>query len=913
MESKEANHDQNDLLSSTTYQHKVFEKKWQSFWNEKKVFAVPSVSAKKSFTILMPPPNVTSKLHMGHGTTYTYQDIMIRRQRMLGKNAFWLPGTDHAGIATQMMVERELLESEGKKKEDLGRQAFVKRCEDWKEKYGGIIYDQFQTIGFSADYDRKSYTMDPHLSLAVRHVFHQLYSEGLIYRGERLVNWDPVLKTAISDDEIESKEVNGKLYHIRYAIENSEEFLTVATTRPETLLGDTAVCVNPEDERYRHLIGKSVIVPICGRRIPVIADDYVKVDFGTGALKITPAHDPNDFLIGKKHNLPFINVFDDNAQLNENTPEGWRGLDRFVAREKITQELKNQQLLEKQVSYRHTVPHSDRSKAVIEPKLSKQWFVKMESLARPAAEAARNGELCFYPDSWKKTYLHWLDHIEDWCISRQLWWGHQIPVYTCADCSHVFSSVEEPQNCTSCQSTKLQQDPDVLDTWFSSWLWPLSPLGWPDPKLMREKGFDQFYPSHVLVTAPEIIFLWVARMVMAGIKFTGKVPFKDVYLTAVVTDKNGVKFSKTLGNGIDPVEVIDTYGADAVRFTGVSMAPLGGRIMMDLTDFQNGARFVNKLWNASRFLHKLLNESNSQDRHFLQLSEATKDPIASWLIGRLGETSRKINELFDTYRLNEAIEVLYHFFWDDYCDWALESLKFYASSGEKSDFERVERLSSAVLYTFDSILRLSHPVMPYITEELWQNLPHHPDLKRSETICNAAYPTVENTFKPTGNGLQVTAGWEFVRSLIGAIRSARQQVNIPKKDRLEVSLFLTEQNQDILDSILNEKNFLSFQAGISSLKMITDKVLRPAKSLSSVGKGFTAFISVGDRIDLEKEKRRLETEQKRISGVVNGLKNKLANPSFSERAPAEVLEQTKTQLDNMLTQLSVVEESLRGF
>lgn len=890
--------------SASTYNPKSYESRIWKAWIEADLFHADKNQKKPPYGILMPPPNVTSQLHMGHGTCYTFQDLLIRWHRMKGFAACWLPGTDHAGIATQMMVEKDLLQQEGKTRKDLGRDEFVARCQNWKDKYGGQIYSQFERIGFSADWQRKSYTMDPHLSDAVRYVFVTLYKEGLIYRGERLVNWDPVLQTAISDDEIENKEIQGQIWSLRYPIEGSDEYIVVATTRPETMLGDSAVAVHPDDVRYKHLVGRRVRLPLVDRLIPIIADDYVKSEFGSGAVKITPAHDPNDFEVGKRHNLPFIEVFNDDATMNDNVPEAYRGLDRFDARKKVVKAFKELGLFEKEESHKHSVPHSDRSKSIIEPKLSQQWYVKMAEMAKLAADAARKDELKFYPESWKKTYLYWLDNIQDWCISRQLWWGHRIPIYYCQSCQHVNCEIQEPTSCEKCGSSSLEQDEDVLDTWFSSWLWPLSPFGWPNREEEQKRQLDFFYPTNVLITAPEIIFLWVARMVMAGLKFKGKVPFRDIYFSAVVTDKQGRKFSKTLGNGIDPLEVIDKHGADAVRFTGVSQAPLGGRIAMEVGDFETGARFVNKLWNATRFLLRALGDANLGNSLSLStLSSFTPDMPSQWLINELRVTTAKVNQCFESYRLNEGVEAIYHFIWGSFCDWGLEAAKDALSGDDES--QKLEVLS-VLIYVLDGALRLAHPIVPFITEELWQKLPRHPDweIPQKSFIAVADYPSAE---KIPAYPLAAEK-WRAVMDLITGIRSARQQVGLPSKQILDVYIKCSE---NLINALELVKPRIKRLANVNEVRVGID-LDRPEQSLVNVGNGYECYIPVAGLVDFDKERLRLRTEIARIEKIVNGLNSKLGNENFIKRAPEDVVAKSTDQRNNLQNQLSVLRANLES-
>ena len=877
----------------TTYDHKKYEKKWWNHWEQGGWFHAHADSKKPPYTILIPPPNVTARLHMGHGLNNTIQDILIRWKRMLGFNSCWLPGTDHAGIATQMMVEKSL-EAEGTSRLELGREKFLQKCVDWKDENGGMIIEQLKRLGASCDWDREAYTMSPHLSKAVRRIFVDLFDKGLIYRGERLVNWDPVLKTAISDDEVVSEDVNGNLWYYRYPLEGDpEQGVVIATTRPETMFGDTAVAVHPEDERFKHLIGKNVIVPFVDRAIPVIADDYVKSEYGSGCVKITPAHDPNDFEMGKRHDLPFINVMNIDGSMNEVCPEPFCGLDRFEARKLVVKKLKELKLLEKTESNRHAVPFSDRSKVPIEPRLSKQWYVKMAELAKPAIEAAKSKELKFYPPSWEKTYLHWLENIQDWCISRQLWWGHQIPIWYCGDCGEVTTGLEDPSECAHCQSSDLKQDEDVLDTWFSSWLWPLSPFGWPE----ETDDLKAFFPSAVLITAPEIIYLWVARMVMVSYFTKGALPFKDVYFNATICDKQGRKFSKTLGNGIDPLKVIDQFGADSVRYTCVSLAPLGGRVKMAETDFDAGNKFINKIWNAYRFLMGKLDEKVG----IKALDHKALDLPSKWLLQEFNRTASEMEQYLGKYQINEAVEALFHLTWRSYCDWGLEAAKD-ALDGEPS--QQKEQTLSALVFVFEGIMRLASPVMPFITEEIWQNLPKHPAWEKPESLMIAQYPQSGSLPSFESEGRQ----WKQVQELISHVRSVRTQAKVPPKDKLEAFVRCDKKFADLLGQ--SEKWVLRL-AGVSALT-VGEQVEKPEKCLVATGKGWTLYVPVGQYLDFEKEKARLESEVKRVERIVKGLEGKLNNPNFVKKAPKEVVEQSTAQLENMQGQLSSLKENLES-
>jgi valyl-tRNA synthetase len=878
-----------------TYDHKRYEPEWYQFWLDEDLFSSEPDSAKEPFVILMPPPNVTSQLHMGHGTGYSFQDLLIRWKRMSGYDACWLPGTDHAGIATQMMVERSLQES-GETRQELGRENFFERCEQWRTKYGEIILEQFRKLGFSCDWDRVAYTMDQHLSMAVRHVFVELFEQGLIYRGERLVNWDCHLQTAVSDDEVESIETQGHLWFYRYKVQGSDRHIPIATTRPETMLGDSAVAVNPEDDRFKDLIGKKVELPFVNRVVPIIGDDYVKSEFGTGAVKITPAHDHNDFEIGKRHKLAMINVMDIDGSMNASCPDEFRGKDRFEARRMIIDGLKELGLFDKVDNYKNTLPHSERSKTVIEPRLSQQWFVSMKELAAPAADAARTGEVNFYPDAWKKTYLYWLDNVQDWCISRQLWWGHRIPVWHCADCQGHTTGMETPKSCSHCSSENISQDKDVLDTWFSSWLWPMSPFGWPDPASEKTLGFHKYYPSNVLVTATEIIFLWVARMIMAGLKFKGEVPFKDVYFNATVCDKKGRKFSKTLGNGIDPLEVIETHGADAVRYTAVSLAPLGGRIKMSPSDFETGARFSNKIWNAARFMLRSIDSGAAlPSLKTCELSHHQK-----WIVNRVHVAAESVDKKFSSYRLNDAVQDIYHLAWSSFCDWEIECSKSVLSNSEHPDFKAT---ASTLVYCFDQILRLLHPVMPFITEELWQKLPHHPDLDRPKSISIAHYPTPRSVPSFSTEATQ----WEKLMGTITVLRNLRAQGQYSPKEKSDATLQLHQQDLAVFEANMQIIEQLS---GCQNL-VINCKTEKVPQALVGVFENVRAFVTVDERIDLAKERSKLEADLTKTTGVVAGMQKKLGNENFVRNAPQEVIAETKQKIVDMSSKIESLKMSIQ--
>ncbi|MFK7872892.1 MAG: valine--tRNA ligase [Oligoflexales bacterium] len=870
---------------SPRYNHADYEKKWWQHWEDGGWFhGDEKDTSREAYTVLLPPPNVTDRLHMGHGLNSTIQDILVRWKRMDGYNCCWVPGTDHAGIATQMMVEKSL-EKEGVSRKELGREEFLKRCESWKERNGGMIIQQLKRMGASCDWEREAYTMTPSLSQAVRKIFVDLYDKGLIYRKQRLVNWDPKLQTAISDDEVENKDESGHLWHFRYPLVDDEErYLIVATTRPETMLGDTAVAVHPEDARYQDLIGRKVRVPFVDREVPIIADDYVKMEFGTGCVKITPAHDPNDFEMGLRHSLPMINVMTDAGAMTDICKD-YEGLDRFAARKAIVKDMDQRGLLEKVESTKHAVPYSERGKVPIEPRLSMQWFVKMQDLAAPAISAVHDGELKFHPESANKTYMHWMENIQDWCISRQLWWGHRIPIWYCRSCDAHTSGMEDPTECKACGHTDLYQDEDVLDTWFSSWLWPLSPFGWPE----KTPDFKTFFPTQVLVTAQDIIFLWVARMVMVSCYACDEVPFKDVYFNSLVCDKSGKKFSKTLGNGIDPLEMIDQCGADAVRFTLMNLAPLGGRVKMAKSDFDTGGRLVNKLWNAARFLQTRLEGTEIQD-----FNPEALDVPTSWLLQEFKETTERMRYGLDSYHMNEASDALYQFIWKAFCDWGVEAFK------ESSDSKQ----ASVLVYVFEGLLRLASPFMPFVTEEIWDALPPHPRWERASSLVVSDYPKAEAIPSPSA---EKSLGWKRMQDLISGIRSVRTQAGVPPKETLDIAVQCDEQVASILKQSLPWVQALS---GSGQVDFVSSAEQAPQGSLVATGKGFVAFVPVGEWVDFEKESKRLQTEVQRVEKVLLGLSKKLENQNFVLRAPADVLQSTKAQKENMAAQLIQLKQNL---
>lgn len=878
----------------SAYDPKSYEKKIWERWMAAKTFEAKIDHEKTPYTILMPPPNITDRLHMGHGMGYSTQDVLIRYKRMKGFNACWLPGTDHAGIATQMMVEKNLA-AKGISRKEIGREKFLEHCRNWKEQYGGLILDQYASLGWSCDWSKLAYTMDPKQSLAVRKIFVKLFEDGLIYRGERLVNWDCALQTAVSDDEIENKEVTGSIWYIRYPVEGEQDrFITIATTRPETLLGDTAVAVHPDDERYQDLIGKSVRLPLVDRLIPIVADDYVKSEFGSGAVKITPAHDFNDFEIGKRHNLPSIDILDDEGKINGNAPKAYQGLDREVARKQVLKDIEALELLDKVEKHKNTQPISDRSKTIIEPKLSKQWFVKMDKLAAKAAKKAQTGELSFFPDAWKKTYLYWLDNIQDWCISRQLWWGHRIPIWYCDDCDGVSTGMADPQSCGHCGSEGLRQDEDVLDTWFSSWLWPLSPFGWPPETPEEQAQLDYFYPSNVLVTGAEIIFLWVARMIMVGLYVKDELAFKDVYFNAIVCDKKGRKMSKTLGNGIDPMDVVDKFGADAVRFTAISLAPLGGRVRMAMEDFENGSKFCNKIWNAYRFILPFVDPKEP----LKPLAEVNLPASGHWLLKEYQQAAKVFEKSIDNYRINDALDAVYQFVWGSVCDWGIECAKDALKSHDKA---AKDAHLSVMLYVMEGALRLCHPVMPFITEELWHKLPAHPDApKTTATIATAAFPTAAAIPFDKSRAEE----FEVLKALIGTMRSKRSEAKIPPKHKLTAHVAMAEAYQAALS---RDEAIVKSLANLDAIVPLTEQ---PSQALFGLGQGFKVYLPVAGLLDIPAEQARIKKDIARLEKVVQGYDKKLGNANFVKNAPPEVIEETEGKRAQMTSQIEALSQNL---
>lgn len=868
-------------------------------WLDRGAFHVEANDAENPYVIAIPPPNVTAALHMGHGLNNTIQDVLIRFERMRGRDAMWIPGTDHAGIATQNVVERQL-GKDGMTRQDLGRDAFVERVWEWVDKYGNTIIDQLKTIGCSCDWDRTRFTLDPGLSRAVRDVFVQLYEKGLIYRGNYIINWCPRCQTALSNEEAEHVEVEGNLWHIRYPLaDHPERWVTVATTRPETMLGDTAVAVHPDDSSKADLVGLEVELPLCGRRIPIVADEYVDPEFGSGFVKVTPAHDPNDFEIGRRHGLPEIDVMHGDATLNDNAPPPYRGLDRFEARSRIVADLKAAGLLEKIDTHAHAVGHCYRCDTIVEPRLSLQWFVRMKPLAEPALAAFKQGDLRFHPERFGATYEHWMTNVRDWCISRQLWWGHRIPVWYCRDqdCEEITVSREAPESCPVC-SGSVEQDPDVLDTWFSSWLWPFSTLGWPD----ETEDLRTFYPTDTLSTAPEILFFWVARMVMAGIEFRGELPFTDVLLHGTVRDAQGRRMSKSLGNGIDPLQVVEMFGADAMRYTLVSAAALGTDIQLDHEDlessFRVGRNFANKIWNAARFALGYLSETDtSRDPEALELQLADR-----WILSRMSEAAGTVTDGLTKFRLHESAEAAYHFVWSEFADWYVELVKprLRGDRGEKSR----DAAAATLAVVMDGWLRLLHPVMPFITEELYC---HMPGRGSDDTLLFGPWPE--------SGSFQVDAEAELaiaaLQDVVSSVRNLRSEYSIDPGRRID--LVLVDPPAPLRAALEAESDGLKMLARLERVETTASAPEGLPGAHAVLRTGGEIFLPLSNVVDLERETERLVEEMDRLSSLLAATRGKLENPGFLEGAPAQVVQREREKAESLQDRYDRLTEKKASF
>lgn len=858
-------------LIAKQYDPSTVESRLYKLWCDKGYFHAEVNPDKKPFTIVMPPPNITGQLHMGHALDNMMQDAIIRFKRMQGYEALWLPGTDHASIATEVKII-DALAKEGKTKYDLGREKFLQRAWEWKAQYGGRIVEQLKRIGSSCDWQRERFTMDEGCSKAVTQIFISLYNKGLIYQGNRIINWCPECKTALSDAEVEYEEQDSFLWHIKYRIEGSDEYLIVATTRPETMLGDTGIAVNPADERYKNVVGKNVILPIVNKPIPVVADEYVELDFGTGVVKMTPAHDPNDFEVAKRHNLPVIRVMNDDGTMNEQAGPEFEGMDRFECRKKIVDMLKDLGLMEKIEPYKHNVGHCYRCKTVVEPMISKQWFVSMKELAEPAIEAVRSGKTCFVPDRFSRTYFNWMENIRDWCISRQLWWGHRIPAYYCEQCGHTHVASQKPEVCCKCGCTELKQDEDVLDTWFSSALWPFSTLGWPE----KTKELEYFYPTNVLVTGYDIIFFWVARMIFSGINAMGEVPFDHVLIHGIVRDSQGRKMSKSLGNGIDPIEVIDKYGADALRFS-LAMGNSPGNDMRFYWEKVEAYRnFANKIWNASRFVMM-----NLEGGSILPIKECNLDAADKWILSRFNGAVREVTENMEKYELGMAAQRLYDFMWSEFCDWYIELTKprlYGTDAAEKNT------ALSVLCFVLAGTMKLLHPFMPFITEEIYTHLPGS-----DETIMLSSWPSCVDC-GITGKDEE---RFEMVIDLIRSVRNLRAEMNVPLSRRTELFIRPVQLEAGFWKkcSVYIEK-----LACASSAELIADKPENADKMAAVVTAGGEGYIPMGELIDIVKEKERLLKEKDNLIAEVARAQGKLSNEKFVAKAPEAVINAERDKL-----------------
>lgn len=844
---------------SKSYSPEEIESRWYGFWSERGLFRAEVNPNGNPFCIVIPPPNVTGSLHMGHALNATLQDILVRWKRMLGYKTLWLPGTDHAGIATQNVVERKI-EKEGTNRHSLGRDAFIEKVWQWKAEYGGRIIHQLKKLGASCDWSRERFTLDEGLSRAVREVFVRLYKDGLIYRASRLINWCPRCSTALSDLEVEHEEVDGTLTYIKYPLSDKSGYITVATTRPETMLGDTAVAVNPKDIRYKDLIGKTLRLPLTDREIPIISDEAVDPEFGTGAVKVTPAHDFNDEEIGRRHSLASIKVIDESAKMTPEAGKKYQGLDRYEARKKVIEDLKGLGLIEKISPYRHSVGHCYRCKSTIEPLSTPQWYVKIKPLAEPAIEAVRNGSIRIIPEGWINSYYSWMENIKDWCISRQIWWGHRIPVWYCLDCDELVVDTETPKKCPKCGGSSLRQDEDVLDTWFSSALWPFSTLGWPN----ETEDLRTFYPTSVLVTAFDILFFWVARMIMMALRFMKDVPFKDVYIHAIVRDEEGQKMSKSKGNVIDPLVIIEKYGADAFRFTLAAFAAQGRDIRFSTERVEGYRHFINKLWNAVRFI-SLSASTNSMPTTL----------AGRWIESRLSATISEVNNALNEYRFNDAARAIYSFIWHEFCDWYIEAAK------TEPSLETTKRLTEVL----DSALRLLHPFMPFVTEELWQIISE----RGGQSIMVAPYPTEGK------RDIEAEEQFSLIMDSITGIRNIRGELNIPPS--FEVRAYIKTPSEGTASVLKENTRYIKKLARVGEL-VIGTEVSKPKGSATSVIGGLEIYVIV-EGIDIGKELKRLKKELSKAQEEIAIIERKLLNEDFRKKAPADIVEKERQKLNEL--------------
>ena len=868
-----------------TYNPSEIEDRLYKKWMDKKYFHAEVDRSKKSFTIVMPPPNITGQLHMGHALDNTLQDILIRFKRMQGYNALWQPGTDHASIATEVKVTNKLKE-EGIDKEELGREGFLKRTWEWKEEYGGRIVSQLKKLGSSADWDRERFTMDEGCSKAVQEVFIRLYEKGYIYQGSRIINWCPVCQTSISDAEVEYEDQAGHFWHINYPIVGTDKCIEIATTRPETMLGDTAIAVHPDDERYKDLVGKMVLLPIVNKEIPIVADSYVDKEFGTGAVKITPAHDPNDFEVGKRHNLEEINILNDDGTINENGGK-FAGMDRYEARKAIVKELEEEGYLVRIEAHEHNVGTHDRCHTTVEPMVKKQWFVKMSEMAKPAIEAVKNGDLRFVPGHFDRTYLHWLENIRDWCISRQLWWGHRIPAYYCDECGEIVVAKEMPSVCPKCGCTHFTQDEDTLDTWFSSALWPFSTLGWPE----KTEDLDYFYPTNVLVTGYDIIFFWVIRMVFSGYEQTGKCPFSDVLIHGLVRDEQGRKMSKSLGNGIDPLEIIEQYGADALRLTLVTGNAPGNDMRYSEKKIIASRNFANKVWNASRFM--LMNIEKA-DLSNVSLADLT--PADKWILSKANSLVKEVTDNMEKYDFGVAVAKLNDFIWEEFCDWYIEMVK-------PRLYNEEDTTKAAALFTLKKVLTISlkllHPYMPFITEEIFCSLQDE-----EESIMVSEWPVFEEEFDFKAEENEV----EMIKNAVRNIRNLRADMNVPPSKK--ASVYVVSEKEEVRRVFEDSKVFFATLGYASEVHVQADKAGIAEDAVSTVIPDAVIYMPFAELVDVEKEIARLEKEAGRLEGEIKRAKGMLSNERFVSKAPAAKVEAEKEKLEKYTAMAAQVAERL---
>ncbi len=874
-----------------TYNPADIEGRLYEKWLNKKYFQAKVNKNKKPFTIVMPPPNITGQLHMGHALDNTMQDILTRFKRMQGYEALWQPGTDHAAIATEVKVI-DKLRQEGFEKADLGREGFLEKCWDWKKEYGSRIINQLHRLGSSADWDRERFTMDEGCSDAVLEVFCKLYEKGYIYKGSRIINWCPVCQTSISDAEVEHVEQEGHFWHINYPVVGEEgRFVEIATTRPETMLGDTAVAVNPKDERYQDLVGKTLKLPLTDREIPVVADEYVDMEFGTGCVKITPAHDPNDFEVGKRHNLPEIVMLNDDGTIA--APGKYQGMDRYEARKAMVADLDSQGLLVKVVPHAHNVGTHDRCKTTVEPMVKQQWFVRMEEMAKPAIEALKTGELTFVPESFGKTYLHWLEGIRDWCISRQLWWGHRIPAYYCQDCQEIVVGKEKPEVCPKCGKNHFVQDEDTLDTWFSSALWPFSTLGWPK----KTKDLEYFYPTDVLVTGYDIIFFWVIRMVFSGIEQTGKPPFHTVLIHGLIRDSQGRKMSKSLGNGIDPLEVIDKYGADALRMTLITGNAPGNDMRFYWERVENSRNFANKVWNASRFIMMNLEKAPEISSNGRNESMPSNLMMADqWILSKVNTLAKEVTENLDKYELGIGLQKVYDFIWEEFCDWYIEMVK-------PRLYNDQDTTKAAAIWTLKTVLiqalKLLHPFMPFITEEIFCNLQ-----EEEESIMVSAWPG----WKDAWNFAAEEAATETIKEAVRSIRAVRTSMNVPPSKKTKV--FVVSENKELLAIFEHSKAFFASLGNASQVLIQQDKTGIDEDAVSALLPQAAIYLPFAELVDIEKELERLRKEEKRLEGELERVHKMLSNEKFVSKAPAAKLEEEKAKKEKYTQMMDQVKKQL---